>query len=80
VSRLSRRAFIVRLGAGAAAPGLLGCLTGCYERVVRASGPGAAKVDVYEPNLKEEHERIPVVDDLEDAIFGPKNPEKKSRR
>jgi hypothetical protein len=37
-------------------------------------------VDVYEPNLKEEHERIPVVDDVEDAIFGPKNPKKKTGR
>ena len=75
-----RRSLLFRLGAGASLLALLGCLTACYEHVVRAKGPGAKAVDVYEPNLKEEHERIPVVDDVEDAIFGPKDPKKKTAR
>ena len=63
-----------RVGAvcGAVAMLLLACLSaGCYERVVRARGPGASRVDVYEPNL--EDKRIPIVDDAEDAIFGPRS-------
>jgi len=49
----------------------VGLLPGCYERVVGVKGPGAKAVDVYEPNLKED-QRIPIADDLEDAVFGPK--------
>ncbi|MDY7109282.1 MAG: hypothetical protein SYC29_11670 [Planctomycetota bacterium] len=77
-----RRRLILRLGVAALVPVLLGPLTACYERVVRTKGIGTERVDVYEPNLKEEHERIPVVDDVEDAIFGPKKREKdkKTRR
>ena len=53
-----------------------GFLPGCYERVVSAKGPGAGAVDVYEPNLKDD-QRIPIVDDLENAVFGPKTTQKK---
>ena len=47
-------------------------LAGCYQHVISARGPGADAVDTHEPNLKSE--RIPVVDDLEDAMFGKKQP------
>ena len=33
-------------------------LPGCYEHVVRVEGPSARTVDVYEPNLKEEHDFV----------------------
>ncbi len=44
-------------------------LTGCYERVIRAEGDRARRVDVYEPNMKDE--RIPIIDDVGDLIFEP---------
>lgn len=48
-------------------------LTGCYKRVVRSEGGfGTSKVTTHEANLK--NERIPVVDDVEDAIFGKRAP------
>ncbi len=48
---------------------------GAGERaVVRASGPTAHTVEVHEPNMKSD--RLPIVDDVEDAIFGEKYPEK----
>jgi hypothetical protein len=82
VTEFPRERFIVRICGAAVALALLGSLTACYEHVVRTKGIGTERVEVYEPNLKEEHERIPVVDDVEDAIFGPKKPErdKRSRR
>jgi hypothetical protein len=43
-------------------------LGGCYERTVKA--PGYYEGKVYEPNYKDD--RIPIIDDLEDAIFEPK--------
>ena len=46
--------------------GLLGvttlALSGCYERVVRADGPGARGVTVYEPNLS--NDPLPLIDDV----------------
>ena len=44
--------------------------TGCYERVIRAEGIGANRVDTYEPNSKGEP------DLLYDIIWG-KQPRKK---
>ena len=44
--------------------------TGCYERVIRAEGIGADRVDTYEPNSKEEP------DVLDDIMWG-KQPKKK---
>jgi hypothetical protein len=55
---------------------LLASLGGCYEHVVRTKGIGTRRVDVYEPNLRDEPERIPVADDVEDAKFGPRKPER----
>jgi len=43
---------------------------GCYERVVRKSGPATRPGPVYEPNLKTGDERG-ALDVLGDAIFGP---------
>ncbi len=65
---------VTRVGSILAALFASGHLTGCYERVVRASGPTAHTVEVHEPNMKSD--RIPIVDDVEDAIFGEKYPEK----
>ena len=61
----------------AAAIGLV-LLGGCYEHVVRAEGPAASKYEVFEPNLKED-ERVPIIDDVGDAMFGKpaKKPEAK---
>jgi len=47
-------------------------LVGCYERTVKA--PANYEGRVYEPNLKSD--RIPIIDDLEDAIFEPKKESK----
>jgi len=44
--------------------------TGCYERVIRAEGIGADRVDTYEPNSKGEP------DVLDDIMWG-KKPKKK---
>lgn len=49
---------------------------GCYQHVVERDAPYETSGDVYEPNVKED-ERIPIVDDLEDAAFGPR--ERRSR-
>ncbi len=54
---------LVLAGLGAAA-------TGCYERVIRAEGIGANRVDTYEPNSKGEP------DVLDDIMWG-KQPKKK---
>ncbi len=54
---------LVLVGLGAAA-------TGCYERVIRAEGIGANRVDTYEPNSKGEP------DLLDDLMWG-KQPGKK---
>lgn len=44
-------------------------MTGCYERVTRVEGAGNTRnVDVYEANYDDS--RVPIVTDLEDAIFG----------
>ena len=56
-------AVLVLAGLGAAA-------TGCYERVIRAEGIGADRVDTYEPNSKDEP------DLLDDLMWG-KQPRKK---
>ncbi len=56
-------AVLVLVGLGAAA-------TGCYERVIRAEGIGANRVDTYEPNSKDEP------DLLDDLMWG-KQPGKK---
>ena len=43
-------------------------MSGCYERVIRAEGMGTQNVTTHESNLK--NDRIPIVDDAEDAVFG----------
>jgi len=65
------RAGVVGVCGAAALLCLLGGAGGCYRHVVSAKGIGTERVDIYEPNLKED-ERIPIVDDLADAAFGPK--------
>jgi hypothetical protein len=48
-------------------------VAGCYKHVVREEGGfGRTRQTIYEPNLKDD--RIPVVDDAEDAIFGKRKP------
>jgi hypothetical protein len=79
VTEIPRRALIIRLSGVAVSLSLIGFLGACYEHVVRAKGMGTERIEVYEPNLKEEDERIPVMDDAEDAVFGPKKPEDKKR-
>ncbi len=56
-------AVLVLAGLGAAA-------TGCYERVTRAEGIGADRVDTYEPNSKGEP------DLLDDLMWGKQPPKK----
>jgi hypothetical protein len=60
---------------------LLAGAGGCYHHIVSAKGIGTETVDIYEPNLKED-ERVPIADDLADAVFGPKTvkPAKKKTR
>ena len=48
MTRLKRDAIRVALCLCAAAPILV--VSGCYERVVAASGPNADAYDLYEPN------------------------------
>ena len=46
---------------------------GCYKRVIREEGGfGRTRETIHEPNLR--NERIPVVDDVEDAVFGKRKP------
>ena len=63
-SRLSRLVTVVVL-AGFGAAG-----TGCYERVIRAEGIGAKRVDTYEPNSKADP------DVLDDIMWGKKSRKK----
>ena len=56
--------------------GTAGCLCactliGCYERTVRAEGELGKRQTIHEANLKDEP--IPIVDDLEDLMFGPES-------
>ncbi len=46
---------------------------GCYERVIRAEGPGSRTVDTYEPNSKGEP------DLLDDLMWGEQPKKKESR-
>ena len=63
-NRLPRSVAVLALAVfGAAA-------TGCYERVIRAEGIGADRVDTYEPNSRGEP------DVLDDIMWG-KKPKKK---
>ncbi|MEQ9616875.1 MAG: hypothetical protein RLN60_02450 [Phycisphaerales bacterium] len=48
-------------------------LSGCYERVVRAEGPGAGRYDVYEPSESDTY-----LDRAYDNLFGT-DPKKKRR-
>ncbi len=59
-----------RLVAALVLAGLGAVATGCYERVIRAEGIGANRVDTYEPNSKDEP------DILDDIMWG-KQPKKK---
>lgn len=54
--------------------GVLMMLAGCYRHVVRAEGTAARQHDVYQPNMRDD--RLPVVDDLEDAVFEPERDRK----
>ncbi len=59
---MTRAACVIGLVAGTLVLG------GCYERVIRAEGMGTRNVTTHESNLK--NDRIPIVDDAEDAVFG----------
>jgi len=63
-NRLSRLVTVVVLA------GFCAAVTGCYERVIRAEGIGAKRVDTYEPNSKGEP------DLLDDLMWGKKPPKK----
>ncbi len=57
-----------RLGALLALVVAASAVTGCYERVVRTRGAGAARtVDVYEPNRSDEPD---VIDRVEEILLG----------
>ena len=46
---------------------------GCYKHVIREQGGfGPTRETIHEPNLRQE--RIPLVDDAEDAVFGKRKP------
>lgn len=49
--------------------GAIGLTPGCYEHVVRSEGLGAREKEIHEPALQNERT---IVDDLEDAVMGPK--------
>jgi hypothetical protein len=70
---VGRRSGFARWPAGpiGAAVVYLTLSAGCYQRVVDRDAPYETRGEVHEANVKED-ERIPVVDDLEDAILGPK--------
>lgn len=63
------------IGLSAATLPLL-AMAGCYEHVVHEKGGfGQSRTTIHEANVKDE--RIPIVDDVEDAIFGKRQPIKK---
>ena len=56
-------------------------LSGCYQHVVSAKGPGSGDYTIYEPNVPDPDAplRIPILSDLVDLMFGPKEPDQNQR-